>query len=304
MWVMFAIFTDTSANLPTTLLEKCEIGCVPFAYYIDDLSHTCLDTDAFDAAEYYGEIRKGMTVTTSQVNPQTYIEAFTPELEKGNDVLFIGMSSGISGSYASSQMAAAELSEKFPERKIVTVDTLAASLGEGIIVLHAVDCRRKGMVIEETQAYLLKRVRRMCQLFTVDDLNHLRRTGRCSGVAAVLGTALQIKPILFGDTEGKIVIAKKKRGRKQAIKWIAEHYEKFVKDPEKQVVGLAHADCEADANYLKSLLIRTKPPKHILMVDYEPVTGSHVGPGALALFFECEEGIRETLLTDSKAEEA
>lgn len=288
----FAIFTDTSANLPTQLLAKHHINVLPFHYIVDGKAYTCLNTDAFDGASYYRAIRAGTRVTTTQIAPQLYIDGLSPVLESGVDVLFIGMSSGISGSFHSAELAAEELRAMFPQRSICLVDTLAASLGEGIPVLRAAFYRAQGKSLAETAELLQADCKRMCQVFTVDDLMHLRRGGRLSGVSAVVGTVLHIKPLLKGNEQGKIVTFGKVRGRKNAIEALAKRYDALVEQPEDQIVGIAHADCPEDAARLCELLRQNRPPKEILLVDYEPVTGSHVGPGALALFFMGGEDVR------------
>ncbi len=289
----FTIFTDTSANLQNTQVRERGLKIVPFSYYVEGVEHTCVDTDSFDAYEYYRKIKAGAKVTTSQVTPQRFIENFEPELEAGNDVLFVSMSSGISGSCSSARIAANQLREDYPERKIEIVDTMGASLGEGLFALIAADCRDEGMGIEDTAAYLRSRVPNMCQIFTVDDLMHLRRGGRLSNLSAIVGTVLHIKPLLKGNEEGKIVAFAKIRGRKKSIEALAERYANEVREPEKQLVCIAHSACKEDAEYLAELVRKSKAPKDILIVDYEPVTGAHVGPGALALFFFGSGDVRE-----------
>ena len=208
-----------------------------------------------------------------------------PMLARGEDVLFISMSSGISGSFSSASMAAKELRKEFPTRTLLLVDTLSASLGEGLLVMRAVDCREQGFTLEET-ASLLDRLRHaMCQVFTVEDLKYLRATGRISNIKAALAAVLHIKPILKGDVEGKIVCAEKVRGRKRSIETLAAQYNEYVRSADAQTIGIAHADCPEEAEQLGKLLCRYNPPKRILTVCYEPVTGAHVGPGTLALFF-------------------
>ncbi|MBR1659697.1 MAG: DegV family protein [Oscillospiraceae bacterium] len=289
----FSIFTDTSANLPTEYLNKENVGLVVYTYTCRGSEHGTVDTARFDGKRYYEAMRGGMAVSTSLISPPRYAEAFRPALAEGKDLLFIGMSSGISNSQHCATLAAEMLAEEFPERKILLVDTLGASLGEGLLVMRAVRCRAEGMGIEEVCARLLEERRRMCQVFTVDDLLYLRRGGRLSNAAAILGTVLQIKPLLKGDPQGKIVAFQKVRGKKRAIEALAERYASLVEEPETQTVGIAHADCSEDAKYLASLLWKSRPPKEILTVMYEPVTGSHVGPGALALFFFGGDGVRE-----------
>lgn len=289
---MFRIVTDTSANLPTAYLQAEKITVIPFTFHTDSGEQSCMDTASFDAKAFYTAMRNGEKVTTSQIPPQRFVDAIQPMLEAGEDVLFVSMSSGISGSYASSKMAANQLKEEFPDRKILTVDTYSASLAEGLVVMKAVECREKGMDIEQTY-HLLRALRHsIAQIFTVGDLRYLKRTGRLSNLEAAVGTVLQIKPLLKGDPEGKIVCFAKVRGRQRAIEEMAKRYAELVVSPETQTVCISHADCEADAQILASMLKRAKAPKDILIVDYEPVTGSHVGPGALALFFLSDENVR------------
>lgn len=288
----FAIFTDTSANIPSPVLAEYDLGCIPFSFFYNGEEHTSLDTESFDYNGYYAMIAKGVEVTTSQINPQRFVEHFEPFLKEGKDVLFVSMSSGISSSYNSSTIAAAQLKEAYPERKILLIDTYGASLGEGLLAMRASECRAKGMTIQETYDYIIALRDRFFQVFTVDNLMHLRRSGRISNITAVVGTVLNIKPLLKGNEIGQIVSFAKVRGRKGSIEALAERYNSYVVNPSEQVIGIAHAGCLEDAEYLVKLLKEKNPPKDILLVDYEPVTGSHVGPGALALFFESFEGVR------------
>ena len=289
----YTIVTDTSSNLPTRIVRESGLEVVPFMYYIDGKENVCLDTESFNGDVFYDMIRDGARVTTSQITPQQYLDCFEPILKAGNDVIFVSMSSGISGSCASANIAADMLREKYPERKIKIIDTRAASLGEGLVALMAARLREAGDGIEKAAEQLNAMSQRICQIFTVDDLMHLRRGGRLSNLSAIVGTVLHIKPLLKGNNEGKIVAIAKVRGRKRSIEAIAEKYDKLVREPQRQIVGIAQAGCREDADYLAKLLMRNNPPKEILKVEYEPVTGSHVGPGALALFFEGDEQVRE-----------
>ncbi len=289
----FEIVTDTSSNLQNSVVAEYSIKRIPFSYYVDGQEQTCMDTDSFDAESYYARIKSGVKVTTSQVTPQRFVENFEPILKDGRDILFVSMSSGISGSCSSAGIAANQLKEEFPDRKIEIVDTMAASLGEGLVAVEGAKLRDSGMSIEEAAQRLRDMAVKMCQVFTVDDLMHLRRGGRLSNLSAIVGTVLQIKPLLKGNSEGKIVAFHKLRGRKRAIEALADRYDKFAVEPEKQTVGIAHSACKKDADYLAELIKKNNPPKEIMMVDYEPVTGSHVGPGALALFFLGDENVRE-----------
>ena len=288
----YRIFTDTSANLPTDLTEAKGITVVPFSYCLNGEEFMCTDTRSFDGAGFYGAIRKHASVSTSQINPFRYEEYMEPVLQAGSDILYIGMSSGISGSFASSSVAIEQLRAKYPERDIRAVDTLSASLGEGIVVLKAVEYLEHGMDIDEAEKRLNELSRKVCQIFIVDDLMHLRRTGRLSNAVALAGAVLQIKPMLKGNEKGQIVCIKKERGRRRAIESLVKVYENYIENAEEQIVGISHADCAEDAEYLASRLRSVAAPREILTVCYEPVTGSHVGPGTLALFFEAREGCR------------
>ena len=281
----FAVITDTSANLPTAYTREHGVTVVPFSYYIDGRELCCTDTEAFDGDAFYNAIRSGTKVSTSLINLEKYENAFRDALRAGQDVLYIGMSSGISGSYQCSVSAADTLRAEFPARTIHTVDTFGASLGEGLLVMQAVEMREAGVPLQTVFETMEERKMHMCQVFTVDDLMHLRHTGRLSNAAALIGTVLNIKPLLKGNERGQIVSFQKVRGRQRSIEAIADNYDRLVEDAGDQLIGIAQAGCREDAQYLCTLLRRHNPPKDILTVEYEPVTGSHVGPGALALFF-------------------
>lgn len=290
----FTIITDTAANLDTQLSKERNITIIPFYYFVDGQQYTCMDTAAFDCKEYYNRIRAGMTVTTSQVNPQSFVDYFEPYLKEGNDVLFICMSSGISGTFASAGIARTQLLESYPERRIRLIDSLGAGLGVGLQALRAADYRDSGLDVDQTADLLEGHVRRMYQVFIVDDLMHLRRTGRLSNISAVVGTMLGIKPLLKGSEHGKIVAFEKKRGRSNAIIALADKYASYVRDIDSQRIGISHTDCKEDALHLIELLRERGLPKNkeVMLVAHEPVTGSHLGPDSLALFFEGDEDVR------------
>ncbi len=288
----FEVLTDTSGNLPSSRVRESGLKLIPFSYYYDGQEHICENTETFDAEAFYDRIRQGLIVTTSQISPQQYADFFEPSLKQGRDVIYVAMSSGISGSCNSARIAAEMLRESYPERRVEIIDTRGAALGEGIIALQAAELRDRDAETAEAVEILERNVERMFNVFTVDDLMHLRRGGRLSNLSAIVGTVLNIKPLLKGNEEGKIVAFGKIRGRKKSIEALAALYEKLAVEPEKQLVGIVQAACREDAAYLAELLNRNCPPREILSVEYEPVTGSHVGPGALALFFESEEGVR------------
>ncbi len=288
----FDIITDSTANLTERLIKENGIREIPFPYFSEGQECPFCSLEEFDDVKYYSDIKNGLKITTSQINPQKYIDFFRPSLEDGRDILFIGLSSGISGSFTSATMAREQLAEEFPERKIELIDSLGASLGEGLLALQAAKCRADGIQLTETVDKIISLRERMYQVFTVDDLMHLKRTGRLSNAGAVIGTVLGIKPLLKGNSEGKIVSFEKIRGRARTIAAMAEKYFSLVKNPETQTVGIAHAGCKEDAEQLAKLIREKLPPKEILIVKYEPVTGSHVGPGALALFFAGDSDVR------------
>ena len=289
---MYQIVTDTSANLPWSFVQEHDIPVVPL-YYIVDGEERTQPPGEWDGAEYYESMRQGKTYSTSQIPPQRYIEYMEPFLQKEQDILFLGMSSGISGSFASAKMAADELKESFPQRRIETFDTLAASLGEGMFVIRAVENQQKGMSLDETIADLTAYRSRLYQQLMVDDLNYLKRTGRASGAVALVGSILNIKPILKGSEEGLLVVSAKIRGRRNALNTMAERYRELVVNPQDQVVGIAHTGCPEDAALLAEMIRGIAEPKDILTVAYEPVTGAHAGPDGVALFFEGAEGVRK-----------
>ena len=280
---MIQLFTDTSANLPCELVNKYGISVIPFTYTMDGVEHIP-DTDKFDGKAYYDAIRGGSDVKTSMINVACFGEYFGKALEKGDDVLYIGMSGGISGTAHAAQLAVRELSESYPDRKIIAVDTLGASLGEGMLALEAAEKILEGMDISEIAAHVRRLIPHMCQCFTVDDLRYLKKNGRISGAASLIGNMLGIRPLLIGNNEGKIILKEKVRGAKKVLDAMANRYAELVLD-KMQDIGIAHADNEAGKAYLVQRLRDKGFTGKCLSVCYEPVTGSHVGPGAVALFF-------------------
>lgn len=280
---MIRLFTDSAANLPLGLAEKQGATVLPFTFTLDGEERSPIDP-AFDGRVFYRAMREGAAVKTSMVNTAMFVDAFRTALQDGDDVLFIGISGGISGTQQAARIAAEELREEFPDRTIAIVDSLGASLGEGLLVLEAATLIRRGEEMATITERLSRHIRHMCQCFTVDDLRYLRQGGRISGAAAMVGGLLGIRPVLVGDTEGHIVQSAKVRGAKQVLDALAERYDRFVLD-RSQIVGIAHADNEDGARYLLGRLHEKGLTGHDLTVCFEPVTGAHVGPGAVALFF-------------------
>ena len=279
---MTQLFTDTSANLPVEIIDEYGIEVVPFSYTIDGVEY--IPEREFDGKAFYAAMRAGSEVKTSMVNAGTFIERFKAALDAGKDVLYIGMSGGISGTANAALMAKQELDEEYPGRKIVVIDTLAASLGEGLFVIKAAEQLKDGVALDAIEADIRAQVPSMCQSFTVDDLKYLKNTGRVSGAAAIIGNVLSIHPILVGDYEGKIVVKAKVRGMKRTLDALAERYAELALS-KTETIGIAHADNEEGKAYLVQRLRDKGLTGKCLSVCYEPVTGSHVGPGTVALFF-------------------
>ncbi len=279
---MTQLFTDTSANLPVEIIDEYGIEVVPFSYTIDGVEY--IPEREFDGKAFYAAMRAGSEVKTSMVNAGTFIERFKAALDAGKDVLYIGMSGGISGTANAALMAKQELDEEYPDRKIVVIDTLAASLGEGLFVIKAAEQLKDGAALDAIEETIRAQVPSMCQSFTVDDLKYLKKTGRVSGAAAIIGNVLSIHPILIGDYEGKIVVKAKVRGMKRTLDALAERYAELALS-KTETIGIAHADNEEGKAYLVQRLRDKGLTGKCLSVCYEPVTGSHVGPGTVALFF-------------------
>ena len=285
---MIQIFTDTSANLPASYIQKYALRVIPLTYLIGGVEAHQDPTVDFDGKAYYDAMRSGTAVTTAMINIAGFLEPLREALAAGNDAIYIGMSGGISGTAQAAVIAAGELTEKYPARKIVTIDTYAASLGEGLQALEAARMIEEGKSLDEIKAHLLARRPHMCQFFTVDDLAYLKRGGRISSATALIGTVLSIKPILRGDETGHIVSCGKVRGMKRAYQELANYYDGRALD-KSEMLGIAHADNEEGAQALIALLRDKGFTGECLNVVYEPVTGAHVGPGTVALFFYGKE---------------
>ena len=282
----FTIFVDGSSNLPDSVTQALDIRVLPCSYSINGQPSTYNGhLDSFTPHEYYEMLRQGGKVQTSLLNTQLFLDSFRGALEQGQDVVYCSMSSGISGTCQAARMAAQELEEEFPNRTVRVVDSLGAGFGTGLMACKAADLRAEGKTAGETADFLDEDVHHTLQFFTVDDLNFLKRTGRVSGATAMIGTVLNIKPVLWGDPTGHITARSKQRGRKKALAAIVEEYRNAVTEPENQRVAISHGDCEAEALTLAEMIRAVAPPKELIIAPHEPFTGAHVGPGMLGLFF-------------------
>ena len=245
----FVISTDSGCDLTQAYCQENGILCLELSYTIAGETYRSFDP-RMTYKQFYDLVRQGEMPVTQQVNPQQLVEAWEPVLQQGNDVLHIGFSSGLSGTYNSSRMAAEELGEKYPEANIITVDSLAASLGQGMLVHFAVQMKKDGSSMQEIADWLEANKLNMVHNFTVDDLNHLQRGGRVSKATAIVGTALGIKPALHVDDEGHLINISKVRGRKASLKWLVDRMEETVGDWENEEFFISHGDCLEDAQYV------------------------------------------------------
>ncbi len=284
----FAVFADGTANLPKSMLDGIEL--VPAEYTVDGKPGTYRgDIERFDAHNYYESLRNGKTVQTSLLNTSSFLTCFSPALKAGRDIIYVSMSSGISGTYNAARIAARELMEEYPARFIHIVDSLGCGFGSGLLAIHAAELSMRGVSAREAAEVLDEEVPHICQYFTVDDLNFLKRTGRVSGMTAKIATILNIKPILYGDATGHIVACEKVRGRKKSIEAIVRKYEEKREEVSFQRVFISHGDCLEDAEALAARIREITPNYSVMICPHEPFSGAHVGPGMLALFFRGRE---------------
>ncbi len=282
----FAVLTDSFSNLPGSLLQRLGIRVLPCTYYVEgEPVHYSGDIESFDSKAFYDNMRQGKKITTSLINSQLFLDFFRPSVEAGQDVVYVGLSSGVSGTLNNARMAAQELMEEFPERTVYVVDSLGAGLGTGILACRAADLRDEGLTAREAGEALDQETLKLCEFFTVGDLKYLHRTGRVSAATAALGNVLNIKPLLYGNYQGQIVSCAKCRGRNKAIDAIVEKYRTKAVEPGRGRVAISHGDCLEEAEALAQRIRAIAEPGELIICPHEPFTGSHVGPGMLALFF-------------------
>ena len=282
----FVILTDSSADLGADMVAQLDIQVLPLSFTIQGVTyHNYPDNHEMDPAVFYSMLRKGELATTSAVNVAQYTEALEPLLQAGKDVLVLAFSSGLSATYNSSRIAVEELSEKYPDRKLYTVDTLCASLGQGLLVYLAAKEREQGKSIEEVRDWVEAHKLNLCHQFTVDDLHFLKRGGRISATTAVLGSMLQIKPVLHVDDEGHLINIAKARGRAASLKALVDKMEITAIDPKDQIVFISHGDCLADAEMVAQMVKDRMGVQQVYINYVGPVIGAHSGPGTLALFY-------------------
>ncbi len=281
----YIITTDNNSDLPESFFQEHQIGCTYLSYSIDGRTYSrdnFLPTD-----EFYAKMRSGALPTTAQVNPESVKEMMEPYLAAGKDILHIAFSSGLSGSYDSSWIAAEELSEQYPQRKIMVLDSLCASLGQGLLVYYAMELKESGKSIEETADWVESHKKNLVHLFTVDDLNHLHRGGRVSKATAIVGGMLNIKPVLHVDNEGKLVAIGKVRGRKKSLQALVDGMKERIGSYKDtcDTIFISHGDCEDDARYVAEKIKELYPIQTVIINYVGATIGAHSGPGTTALFF-------------------
>ena len=281
----YLIFTDSTGDLTPALIEKAGLQVLPMTFTLDGATYRNYpDGREMPLADFYSKLRSGSMSTTSQVTLADFEDAFTPVLEQGTDILYLAFSSGLSGTYQASNLAAQELMEKFPGRLVLTVDSLQASMGEGLFTYLVGMYAQGGATLDQAADYARKLAPSVCAWFTVDDLMFLKRGGRCSGAAAVAGTLLGIKPVLHVDDEGHLIPMEKVRGRRASLDALVKHYQATALDVTGGTVFLSHGDCRADCDYVADKL-RALGVKDLHIGDIGPVIGAHSGPGTVALFW-------------------
>ena len=280
----YVILTDSACDISKEILDSWDVRFVSLTFKFTDSDIEYQNSD-MPVEKFYAEMRAGRVAKTAAINVDTFIDLFEKELEQGNDILHIGFSSGLSSTYNAARMAGEQLKEKYPDRKIITVDSLAASAGQGLLVYLTVQKKNEGASIEETAEYAKNLIPHICHWFTVDDLVYLKRGGRVSATAAFFGNALGIKPVMHVDDEGHLVPVTKVRGRKTSISTMADMYTELAEDLTGGTVFISHGDCIKDAELLAKMLKDKHGVDVQIITSVGTVIGAHSGPGTLALFF-------------------
>ena len=282
----FIITTDTTADLPASYVTEHHLGMMSLPYTIED--HTYTWENPLPVKEFYDKMRSGALPTTSQSNPEEASAMFEKLiLEQDVDILHIAFSSGLSGSYNSCRLAALDLAEKYPDNRIIVIDSLCASMGEGLLVHKAVTLKESGKTIDEVAAWLEENKLHLVHNFTVDDLFHLYRGGRVSKTAAFVGTMINLKPILHVDNDGHLIPLAKVRGRKKSLIALVDSMEKQAGSwrDKNDIIFISHGDCEQDAQYVADLIKKRMGYDSFLLNYVGPTIGAHTGPGVVALFY-------------------
>lgn len=278
----YVVTVNSTVDLPKAWLEERNVSVVPLKYTIED--RTYVDMEGLSSKEFFGKLREGKMAVTSQVNPDEVREMLEPILKEGKDILHLGFTSALSGTFNSMRLAAEELKDEYPERKIMVVDTKCACMGEGLLLYYVLQKKDAGATIEEAYAYAEEMKEHIGHYVTVDDLHHLHRGGRVSKTSAVLGSMVKIKPILVINEEGKLVVVSKERGRKKSMNTIVDMAVERTGNYKNDIVMITHGDCLDEAEYLAGLVREKMGVDNILINNIGTVIGGHTGPGVLAVF--------------------
>ena len=288
---MYEVFVDSAANIPAVDVKKYGINVVYFVNIVNGKSMVnfnpdlSLEEERKLGKEFYDAIRAGAEIKTSLVNTGDFVDAFEPVLKEGKDIIYFSLSKNISGTYNAALIASEDLAETYPKRKVLLVDSLNASLAQGIMAIYATMMRDKGVSVEEAARVLNDAVIKMNGVFTVGDLKYLAKTGRISSATALAGNVLNVKPILRGNKEGYIVQFRKCRGRKKSLDTLVDLVCDNIVEPEKQIIGIAHADAYEESLYVIDKIKERVQVKDVINTSYDYCTGTHVGPDTIALFF-------------------
>lgn len=279
----YVITSDTTCDLPESYIKEHGIDIIPLYYNLNDVIYG--DEQNMSPHDFYNEMRNGRMPTTMACNPETTANIFRKNLDNGFDILHIAFSSGLSSSYNTAAVTAEELADEYPDRKIIVIDSKAASMGEGLIVYKAVNNRDNGMNIEDNAKWIEDNKLHVCHQFTVDDLHHLHRGGRVSKATAIIGTMINVKPVLHVDDEGHLISLCNVRGRKKALNMLVDNMAATITGYENDIIFISHGDCIEDANYVADKIQERFGIKNFMINYVCPTVGTHSGPGTLALFF-------------------
>ena len=280
----YVIFTDSACDIVPSLLAEWGVRCVSLAFRFDHIDRDFLN-DEMPIGEFYQYMRDGHVAKTNAVNAETFREAFEPVLKEGTDILYLGFSSGLSTTFNQGRLAAEELSAQYPDRKVIAIDTLCASAGEGLLVKLVLDQKNRGATLEEAAAYAETIIPKLAHWFTVEDLVYLKRGGRVSSAVALVGGILNIKPIMHVDDEGHLIKVGTIRGRKASLNALADKLMETADDPQNGTFFISHGDCMKDVETLCELLREKGANKIEIITNVGTVIGAHSGPGTMALFF-------------------
>ena len=291
----FEIFVDSGANIPAREVEKYNINVLSFVNIVDGKEVQCYTPgltpleERLEGKKFYDSMRNGAKISTSMLNTQHFMDAFEPVIKAGKDVIYVPISSGISGTCQAARVAAEELKEDYPDRTVYVVDSKNGSMGVGLHAVNASIMRKEGTPVDQIVAKLNADVPKMNGLFTVGNLKYLARTGRLHNATATVGNMLNVKPILRGNADGYIVEFKKVRGRRKSIEEVCRLLIDNIENPEDQIISIAHADAYEEALECAAIIKNHVNVKEIIITSYDFCTGSHVGPDTIAFFFKAKD---------------